>query len=312
MGARTAQEKPDSAGVADHHRADLQQCQPQGIGACCSQSSVPERPAPQSFEQRIRQARQQLPELIGPPAVTGGATREQVELLILDPVLHVAAGTVELVVQVSIRLRKVGHHKAWVGTQATVLGLHDHPSRLVPAEGAIANRGEQTLLLAGQVIQRFGHADPQGCLSFDPGILGQPDDVAYIVPLTPAQNLPAAEAAVAAEDDLHLRPVAAQRFDQQRQDRPGMPCRIAVAAAQIAHQQVATTENIQRQEAIVIVIAVEETPLLVAMQRCVRGVEVQDQSAGRLVVRFDKLLEQHLVDGDSGLATGTVLQTAQG
>jgi len=244
--------------------------------------------------------------------VTGGTTGKQVELLILDAVFHVTPCAVKLVVQVLTRLRQVGDHEAGVGTETAVLSLDDHSPRLVPAAGAIANRGEQTLLLARQLIQRFGHADPQGCLGLDPDILGQPDDVAHIVAFAPAQDLPPAETAVAAEDDLHLRPVAAQRLDQQREDRPGMACRIAVAAAQIADQQMATTEDIQRQEAIMIVITVKEAAFLIAMQWCVRGIKVQDQSTGRLVVGFDKLLEQQLVDGDSGLATGAVFQAAQG
>ena len=91
-----------------------------------------------------------------------------------------------------------------------------------------------------------------------------------------------------------------------------MTGRIAVAAAQVADQQVAATEDIQGQEAIVVVVTVEETAFLIAVQRRVGGVEVQDQPAGRLVVGFDKLLEQHLVDRHRRLTIGPLLQPAKG
>ena len=94
----------------------------------------------------------------------------------------------------------------------------------------------------------------------------------------------AAEAASSPGNDLHLRPVAAQH-DQQRQDRPLYPCRITVAAQMALTNGVATTENIQRQEAIVIVIAPwKKLPSGRRAAGCVRGVEVGIKSAGRLVV----------------------------
>ena len=192
---------------------------------------MPQGAASQPFKQRVSQPREQLPELVGPPAMAGRAPGKQIQLLILDPVLHVAPRTVELVVQVLIRLRQVGHHEAGVGTQAVVLGLDDDPSRLVPAAGAIVNRSEQALLVTGQLIPGFGQVDPRRRLGLDPVILGQPDDIAHVVALAPAQDLPATKAAVAPEDDLHVRPVAPKCLDQQRQDGPGVTGRIAVAAA---------------------------------------------------------------------------------
>ena len=168
---------------------------------------MPQGAASQPFKQRVSQPREQLPELVGPPAMAGRAPGKQIQLLILDPVLHVAPRTVELVVQVLIRLRQVGHHEAGVGTQAVVLGLDDDPSRLVSAERAVVNRGKQTLLLASLFMQGIGPLDPRRRLRLDPTILGQPDDIAHVVSLTPAQDSPAAKAAVAPEDDLHLRPV---------------------------------------------------------------------------------------------------------
>ena len=86
---------------------------------------------------------------------------------------------------------------------------------------------------------------------------------------------------------------------------------ITVAAAQVADQQMPATEDVQRQEAIVIVITVEEASFLVTVQRGIRGIEVQYQSAGWLVMGFYKLAEQDLMNGNGTLAVSAVLQAAQ-
>lgn len=96
-----------------------------------------------------------------------------------------------------------------------MLGLDDDPSQLVSAERAVVNRGKQTLLLASLFMQGIGPIDPRRHLRLSPTILGQPDEIAHVVSLTPAQDSPAAKAAVAPKDDLHLRPVPPQRLDQQ-------------------------------------------------------------------------------------------------
>jgi len=49
-------------------------------------------------------------ELVGPPLVATGATGKQIELLFLDPVLHVPAGTTELVIQVFRVTLEISHH----------------------------------------------------------------------------------------------------------------------------------------------------------------------------------------------------------
>ena len=45
-----------------------------------------------------------------------------------------------------------------------------------------------------------------------------------------------------------------------------------------------------------VVVAVEEAAFLLAVQRGIRRVKVQDQSLGRLLVSRHKLLKEHLVD----------------
>ena len=55
---------------------------------------------------------------------------------------------------------------------------------------------------------------------------------------------------------------------------------VDVAGPQVGHQQLVAAEDVQRQEAVMIVVAVEEAALLVAVDGVVGGVEVEDQVFG--------------------------------
>lgn len=55
-------------------------------------------------------------------------------------------------------------------------------------------------------------------------------------------------------------------------------------------------EKVQRQVAVVVVIAVEKAAFLAAMQRCVGGVQIDNDLRGRGGVRFQKQVYQQRVD----------------
>jgi hypothetical protein len=103
-----------------------------------------------------------------------------------------------------------------------------------------------------------------------------------------------------------------QSLHQQLEDRAGVPGRVAVGGAQVGDQQLVAAEDVQGQEAVVVVVAVEEPPLLVAVNRRVGGVEVQHQALGGLLERGDELLDQSLGHLEQRLAVGPALQPAQG
>ena len=56
---------------------------------------------------------------------------------------------------------------------------------------------------------------------------------------------------------------------------------IAIGCAQTGTQQVIATEHIERQITVVAIVAVKETPFLFAVQRIVRGIQIQHQRLGR-------------------------------
>jgi len=85
-----AQQPPHLARVAQDPRADLQELEPEGAHLRPRQFRARQRQRAQPFQQHIRATGEQQPKLIGPPALTTGPVRKQAQLLLLDPVLHLA------------------------------------------------------------------------------------------------------------------------------------------------------------------------------------------------------------------------------
>lgn len=71
--------------------------------------------------------------------MTGGTTGKQIQLLIFDPVLLIAPGAVDLVIQVFVRLCQVGHHISRVGAMSAVLGLDDNSARSAPGMSTVVD-----------------------------------------------------------------------------------------------------------------------------------------------------------------------------
>ena len=104
------------------------------------------------------------------------------------------------------------------------------------------------------------------------------------------------EAAVAAEEDPHPRPAGADPADDARDllDRAGRG--VDVGAPELGRQQVAAAEDVERQVAVAVVVAVEEPPLLVAVQRVVGGVEVEHDLLRRPVVGVEEEVDEQRLD----------------
>ncbi len=95
---------------------------------------------------------------------------------------------------------------------------------------------------------------------------------------------------------------------------------VDIGLAQFGDQKMVAAENIQRQITIAVVIAVEEAALLFAVQRIVRGVQIENDFLGRAFVGFEKQIDQQLLDRRAVMADLVVkagrllrpLQTVQG
>ena len=87
--------------------------------------------------------------------------------------------------------------------------------------------------------------------------------------------------------------------------------RVDVGRTQIRRQQVMPAEDVERQEAVPVIVAVEKAVDLVAVNPVVGGVEVEDQFLRRLFVRGDEDFDENFGDVGQRPPGDAVLQPAQ-
>ena len=71
---------------------------------------------------------------------------------------------------------------------------------------------------------------------------------------------------------------------------------VDVRPPQLRRQQMVAAEDVERQVAVAAIVAVEEPPLLVAVQRVVGGIEVEHDLLGRRGVRVEEQLDEQPLD----------------
>ena len=177
-----------------------------------------------------------------------------------------------------------------------MLGLGHHPPRPRPTLPRLIGelledprRLARPLILLGGLRQLRRDLRPQAI------ILGQPQDVIHLVRLAPRHQLFPAETGIAAHDNPHLRPRLPNLLHQAGEFLHASRRPIAIRRAQPRAQQVFPTEDVQREIAVVPIIAVKESPFLIPVQRIVRAVQVQDDLLRRLAVGLEKNLSQQPV-----------------
>jgi hypothetical protein len=77
-------------------------------------------------------------------------------------------------------------------------------------------------------------------------------------------------------------------------DRAG--CRVDRRAPQLGGQQMAAAEHVERQVAVAVVITVEEPPLLLAVQRIIGRIEVENDPPRRTLMGLYKQVDQKILD----------------
>ena len=297
--------------VAPDLRADLEQARADRRGAAVGQFRTLQRHRPQARHQRVRQRRDHQAHLVGVESMAAGPRAEQVELRFFDAVLRLAAGAVDLVVELLARLLEVGHHEPWVDPLVAVLQTCDHTALAIPRLGCVAELTDLALFDTAAPV-RLGHRHFDHCHGvFEPAIACQPDHVAHARTLAPANQPLAAKSRIATHHDLHRGPAAPDPIDQQSHYRPSMLGPVDLAVSQVAHQHRLAAEHVQRQVAVMVVVGVEFAALLIAVQGYVRGVDVEHDALGRVFMRRDKLVHQHPVQRHRLPARRAILEPAQ-
>ena len=243
--------------------------------------------------------------------MAAGPVGEQVELLLLDPVLHLAACAVHFFVKIPSVAPEAGHDAAVVRALGVVLRLDDHAAVRLPRPRLVHELAEQLhmpLRLAEQPRGLLPELRPERLQAAVPG---DPHDVVHAVALAPAEHPRPAEAAVAAEDDAHAGPLPPEARHEQFQYRARVLRAVALRAAQVRDKQPVAAEHVEGQEAVAVVVSVEEASLLHPVDSVVRRVEVEHQLVRRLRETCDELLHHEPGERDVELAARAVLEPAQ-
>src|ERR671910_3586968 len=174
---------------------------------------VGEADAAQCAEQDIGHGGEPQPQLVGAHGGRRGAGGEQVQLAFLHPVLHVAAGAVDALVErtgVAFAGLERGDDEARVGLAAGPLGLADDASSARPAvEGGPAEVAEAPggLACPGRVVLGPGEVD--GEFLDQARVARQAEDEVDAVALAPGHQRLADEAGIRPEQDADPGPAGA-------------------------------------------------------------------------------------------------------
>ena len=162
------------------------------------------------FHQHIRQSGQQHPKHVRQKRMTTRTIREESELLLLDPILTVTALTVDILVHRLGIAAQVGHDVTRVRFTSLgapqMFGLYDDASRAIPTFGGIRNRAKHAMALTINLMRGPHLSEPLRRHPFQHRVPRQPKNVANIVLVAPSHQPPAAETAVATNQDFDTWP----------------------------------------------------------------------------------------------------------
>ena len=178
-----------------------------------------------------------------------------------------------------------------------MLGLgHDPPFAAPAVEGGIGEVVELAGRLAGCGVLGLGAGKRFVDLGHQAGVAGEAEDVADAIIFAPAHQLVAGEAKIRPQQDLDPGPALTDLGNDACDLLRGAGGGVDIRAPELGGQQVAAAEDIQRQVAVAVIVAVEEAPFLVAVERVVRGIEIEDDPLGRPRVRLQEQGDEQLLD----------------
>ena len=179
-----------------------------------------------------------------------GAIGKQIQLLLLDAVFHLTAGTVSLLIEGLSGVvvgRQGGDHEAEIGSSVQHFGFGYHPTLAGPAlQGAVAKVGEDSDRLLKLVCEGFGLGQLRADGHFQAGIAGQTEQIVHLILLTPCHQRLSGKAGVGPQQDLDLRPHTAQAGDDALDLLKGTGGGIDVGRSQQGGEQMAVREDVER------------------------------------------------------------------
>jgi hypothetical protein len=177
----------------------------------------------QRAEQQIGHGGEPKSQLIGAHRGRRRAVGEQVELTLLNPVLHLAAGAVDRLIEMpraNLGPLERGDDKARVGVAARPFGLADHAAVAAPA----VQRAPGEVAEAARRLARYGALSGRfGKLGLDfldqPLVARQAEQVIHPVRFAPGHQRLTGEAGTRSQQNAHPRPALADLGDDARPRR---------------------------------------------------------------------------------------------
>lgn len=200
----------DTGGLFDDAAVDLEEAQPQGCKFCAGEGRGPGNGVARGEHYPIGCGVYDEPELVGERALARRSIRGGLPLAHLDQVLGLAAGAVDVFVEMAGLASERDDDIAGFEGAGTRLQPGYDPAFAAPGGGGGVEFGEAAHLVrvgfgpAHLVV--VGHVV---CESVQRAVAGEAEVVLDPVPLAPGHGLCAAVVAVSPEDDPSVRPVAA-------------------------------------------------------------------------------------------------------
>ena len=191
--------------------SELEELEPDRAAGRFGELGVGKTDAPDSAQERIGERGVPEPQLVGAQGCGRGSVGEQVALAFLDPVLHLAAGAVDLLIEKAgarLGLVQRGDDEARIGLAVCPFRLGDDPAPARPAvERRIAEVLEAASGLAGRGRLRLGLQEFDADLFDQPRIAGEPEYEVHLVHLLhQAISTSRGEPGVGAQQDARSRP----------------------------------------------------------------------------------------------------------
>ena len=142
-----------------------------------------------------------------------------------------------------------------------------------------------------RALQRHGNAGLQ------PAVGGQADNIVDPRSLGPRKHRLAAKTGIGTQDDVHIRPVRPDPLDQPVKFRHNAGRHIPGGTAEQRQHRHAFAEHQEWHSAILLVIAMEELLFLVAVQRHIGGIKVENDLLRWHLVTLDEKLHHELGHG---------------
>lgn len=298
------------AGEGDAHPAgglcdaggDLEQPEPDGVELGLGEGMGLWDGVAHGEDQPVGGGVKDEPHLVGGRGPAAGAVGGELGLVQLDQVLGLAAGAVEVGIEPFGRAgRDVGDDVADVETEPRRFDAGRDAALPCPGFGGVGGLGEAAHGVL--VLDRALDADVVGDfldLGSERLRAGEAEDVIDAVRLAPVHDLGPAIVAVAADGDAGCRPMAADRPDETADVTAHLDAGGRLARPQDHGHRTTGYRivDVDRQEAALVIVGIEERQLLVAVNHVDRVVDIEHDRLGRRGVAGAVEVDHHPAEPD--------------